>query len=284
MLHTYPTERGHAGHVARAVSAARIFAVVAALTILAATPANAQYILANINQSAASGFNDCASVAGTQFGPCDGLLYAGQPVAVDQGFARASTDFGVNKVAVGGTGSASSEWLVSYGLTGGTPGSTVNLDVSFAYDVTLAAGSNQAEFRMVLNNETLSPFIIRHATNGLGDLCNDRAPDQQVGCGAGNHNGTFFRSITASINPNNRLAFFVGASVFGTGEVDAFDTVTIESIVVPDDIEWHYNGLSGNPLNFRHATTQAVPAPFAVELLAMGLAGLAAIRRLRRRV
>lgn len=246
-----------------------------ALIVAFTQPADASYIHANINAGADGGA--CGSVNPDVGEPCAGFGYTGS-VGVDAGFAKAMTDFGINKVA-SASGNALSEWMVAYTLLGGTPGSSVDLIVNIAYDVTLSAGAlTQAEFRMVLNNNSLFPFIIRDATNGLGDRCDDRAPSQQADCGAGNHNGVYSQTITATVAPNNRLTLSVQAGLFGSGSVDAFNTVTVQSIIVPNGISWQYQGIAGNPLNFQHATT-AVPEPATLWLVTTGLAGVVVRRR-----
>lgn len=59
--------------------------------------------------------------------------------------------------------------------------------------------------------------------------------------------------------------------MFGAGFVDAYNTVEVLKITVPDGIGWEYQGLSGNPLNFQNVTSASpVPEPAAAHLFAAG--------------
>lgn len=250
-------------------------------------PVQGAYILANLQNSGA--FNACGSVNPLDPGePCAGLPDI-RPVAVagqsNGGNGSAQTDYGINKViatsGAGGGMNAYSEWMVVYGLAGGQAGSTVDLVVTLAYDVTVIAGLGTAGFRMVVNNDFFGPYDIRTTTDGfLGDSCFDRPGQNALGACAGNHNGTVSRIIQATINPNNRLTLLVSASTFGSATADAFNTVTVQSVIVPDGISWSYNGLAGNPLNFQYAPdTSGVPEPAGVVLAGLGLIAAGTLRR-----
>ncbi|MBX9602910.1 MAG: PEP-CTERM sorting domain-containing protein [Bryobacteraceae bacterium] len=248
-----------------------------ALCLIPATlaPVQGSYITGNIN-SGADGVV-CGAV-NEPFLTCP--PYNG-PLGLNIGSAALQVDFGLNRVLASAGASSSTEWMVRYGLTGAAPNTQIPLTVEIGFDLTAinAAVNAQSEFRMVLNNNSLFPFIIRIATNGLGNRCDD----QPVGapCMSGPHSGIWTQTVMASVDPNNRLYLNVGASNFGGGLVDAFNTVWIHRIIVPDGINWNYQDLAGNPLNFQHASATAVPEPGSLALLSTGL--LVVIVRGRRR-
>jgi hypothetical protein len=254
----------------------KIWNTFAVALVLAAAPASASYITGSINSGADGSV--CGAV-NEPFLICP--AYNG-PVSLDIGNARVQTDFGLNKVGVNGANQANSEWMVLYGLTGGAIGTPVNFDVEIAFDLTILVGNNnESEFRMVLNNNTLFPFIIRMATDGLGNRC-DHLVGNPAACTTGDHMGIWTQNVTAQVGSNNRMYLNVGAFTNG-GLVDAYDTVRINRIIVPDGIGWTYSdGVTGNPLNFQYAATNAVPEPSSFALFACGIA-LQAFYRLRKR-
>lgn len=246
-------------------------AVLGALVMTA--PAQASYVHANVNQG--NGPTNCGGI-NEPFLSCP--AYNG-PVMVEPG-SKAYTDFGVNKVLAQGTDSATSEWMVVYSLSG-TVGTPVNLIVEIAYDVNISPANNsETLFRMVLNNDFFGPFDISINTDGLGNTCHDLPVGAP--CTSGQHSGTWTRTVGATAGPNNRLSLIVTGNVSNGGWVDAYNTVTINRIIVPDGVTWAYDGIGGNPLNFQYASDSNVPEPAAVQLLAAGLA-VAAIGRLWRR-
>lgn len=252
-------------------------------------PVQGAYIVANLNSNPL--FTACGSYDGSSPGaPCYGSPDI-SPVSVsgqdNGGAGQALTNYGVNKVkassGAGGGMNANSEWQVSYGLTGAPIGSQVDLLVTFGYDVTVSAGAGEAGFNMVVNNDFFGPYRIRTTTDPyLGDVCFDRPGNVVVGSCAGNHNGTVSRTIQATIAPNNLLTLLVSATSFGVATSDAYNTVTVQSIIVPNGISWSYNGLAGNPLNFQYAPdTSGVPEPGSVALAGLGLIAVDFWRRRR---
>ncbi|MBS1824742.1 MAG: hypothetical protein JST93_05440 [Acidobacteria bacterium] len=238
--------------------------------IVMAGPAQAGYVHANVNVG--NGLTNCGGVD-EPFLSCP--VYNG-PVMVELGSSKAYTDFGVNKVLAQGSDSASSQWKVGYTLSG-TVGTPVSLTVEIAYDVNISPANNsETLFRMALNNDFFGTFDISINTDGLGNICDD----QPVGapCLSGQHSGIWTRTVSATAGQYNNLFLSVSASVFNGGWVDAYNTVTINRIIVPDGVTWAYDGISGNPLNFQYASDSTVPEPAAVQLLGAGLA-LAAIGR-----
>lgn len=251
------------------------------LAVASLAPVRADYIQANINNGA-NGISCGYFGTPSPGAPCDGAP-AVNPVSASaaNGALFASTDFGVDKLYLSTAGHADSQWGVLYSLSGAPIGTAVNLVVTFSYDVLISAGANsEVSVRMVVNNDTFSPFDIRVATDGLGDSCFDRAP--QVGC-SGSHVGTFSRTVSAQIGNNNRLGFDMSGAIFGSGLIDAAHTVLVSGITVPDGITWSYNSLTGNPLNFQYATTAATtPEPGSLALALTGFGFLMFVRRVRR--
>lgn len=238
----------------------------------------AGYVSASLN-SGADG-SACGST-GIDVGqlPCPTGSAIPSVVSTDSLFAYA--DFGVNKASVNGVGSAGTEWMVRYTLTGGTVGTPVNLLVQIDYEVDMAvSGVNQeSNFRMVLNYDTFGPFDISLRTYAFfGSECREYTGP----CEPGFHRGTWSRNVWAAIGSTNRLALNMGVST-SSGIVDASHTVRILRIIVPDGITWSYeDGLAGNPLNFQYAgdpPTSEVPEPGTYLLSAVGLAGIGVLRR-----
>jgi hypothetical protein len=90
--------------------------------------------------------------------------------------------------------------------------------------------------------------------------------------------------VQATIAPNNLLTLAVSASAFGNAVSDAYNTVTVQSIIVPNGISWSYNGLAGNPLNFQYAPdTSGVPEPGGMTLSGLGLIAVGAFWHRRSR-
>jgi hypothetical protein len=254
----------------------------AALLILATSTTHASYVLGSIN-SGADGVA-CGAV-NEPFLLCP--AYTG-PVGLDIGSAKVLTDFGMSRVLASAGAQAASEWMIRYALTGVEAGATVELKVEIGFDLNIAAATNsESEFRMVVNNETLFPFIIRIATDGLGNRCDHLSSAAE--CVSGDHSGVWTKSIEALVSPNNLFYLFVGAGNFGGGWVDAFNTVHVNRIIVPDGIGWAYaDGLQGNPLNFVNASDVdpgTVPEPPVAALagLALVCAALSSGARRRRR-
>ena len=128
-----------------------------------AAPVRGAYIVANLNSNPL--FTACGTYDGSSPGaPCY-LAPNVNPVSVsgqdNGGAGQALTGYGVNKViassGVGGGMNANSEWQVTYGLTGATAGSQVNLVVTFGYDVTVSVGPGEAGLSMVVNNNFFTP-------------------------------------------------------------------------------------------------------------------------------
>ncbi|MBM3786975.1 MAG: PEP-CTERM sorting domain-containing protein [Acidobacteria bacterium] len=242
----------------------------ACLLLATANPAEGSYITANINNGANGVV--CGAANGSSPGaPCYGAPNV-RPVQISLGNNFGLTDYGTNRLYAETGNQVATEWMVAFTLSGAPTGTPVSLTVNFAYDLAINAGVNsQAEFRMVANNNVLFPFIIRIATNGLGNRCDDIPPPGA--CQAGFHSGiySFTDPFGYSVGPNNRIYLSVQGSVFGSGFVDAANTVTVQSVIVPDGITWAYDtGIDGNPLNFQYASG-AVPEPASYALLGSGL-------------
>ncbi|MBL8173732.1 MAG: hypothetical protein JNK48_03630 [Bryobacterales bacterium] len=139
----------------------------------------------------------------------------------------------------------------------------------------------EAAFQMVLNYDYFGPFQISINTHGFSpNRCDDIGNTGP--CMSGPHSGVWTRTVQASAGPNNRLSLGVSGSVYGGGWVDAYNTVRINRIIVPDGVTWSYDDISGNPLNFQYDNDTNVPEPAVAHLLAAGLA-VAAILRSRRK-
>ena len=252
----------------------------------------AAYVIAVLNNNGA--FGQCGSVNPIDPGePCAGapnlgsVSVSGAGGATD-GNGAALTEYGVNKVRAssGVTGGmiAASEWQVQYSLSGAPVGTPVQLLLTLGYDVTIGASSGSADFQITVNNDVFSRYIISTTTNPFGgDSCFDRPGPTAIGQCAGNHNGTINRIIQATVGPNNRLNISVQARSFGLAAVDAYHTLSVLRILVPDGISWQYGGLAGNPLNFEYeASPTAVPEPGGMALLGLGLVAAGVNRRWRR--
>jgi hypothetical protein len=267
-----------------------------ALMIVCLSTLQASYVTANINSGGNGGV--CGSVSPIDPGEaCAGAPNV-SPVGVAATFsdangsydARAQAGYGLNRVYVASTATnsgvqAATEWMVVYTLTGGTPGTAVEFLLSIDYDVSVSvSGSSFAGFRMVLNGDVYFPYDINTTGNGFAsDSCFDRPGQTALGACAGRHTGTITRTVSASIGPNNRLGLSVGAGTFGSGAVDAYHTITVAAVTLPNGIGWEYQGVAGNPLNFRNASdASAVPEPAALQLMGAGLSvAVIVIRRKR---
>lgn len=267
---TYPTTR-----LALATPG---FAAAVLGAILLAAPAQASYISANVN--AHLGPTACGATVGETIFPFNTCPAVNGPVSVEPG-SKAYTDFGVNKVYAGGSDQATSEWSVEYTVSG-APGEQVNLILEIGYDLNIAAAF-EAGFRMVLNYDYFSPFTISINTHGFSpNRCDDIGNTGP--CMSGPHSGAWTPMVQAIAGQVNRLTLSVSGSVFGGGWVDAYNTVTMNRIIVPDGTTWSYQNLSGNPLNFQYANDTSVPEPAAAHLLAAGVAmAIIARRRLSRK-
>jgi hypothetical protein len=257
---------------------------VLALAMTSIGTAHADYVYAFVNYPSISpGLSACTSINEPFILGCQNPL--AQPTSVSYGnVVAASTDFGIDKVyATGpgsGTGAATSQWLVHFGLGGAPSGTQVDLTLTMNYDVFISAGSNNSEsgFEMYPGANTLAAFLIRTTTDGLGDTCSDRPGFTAQGACSGMHQGSWSWVIPATVGSDNILTFTADAGVYGTGLVDAYHTATVQSIVVPDGITWSYPNLGGNPLNFESEST-TVPEPSALGELGLGIILIGVVRR-----
>lgn len=222
----------------------------------------------------------------------------GQLVATGSGgiSAEAVTDYGLNKAYATSSDpntnmKALSDWVVNFTLSGNglTPGTPVPLNVEYIYDanvgVSAATGHADFSFRLGPNAQGGTIFFgVSSSTWGGGfmDQCPTRFPqggDHPPGACAGDFAGNGFATDTLSVIGSNTIEGFLEANGSG-GTSDAFNTFRILGIVVPDGVDWSYgSGVTGNPLNFQHAATSAVPEPSTFGLLGGVMATLLLFRK-----
>jgi hypothetical protein len=206
---------------------------------------------------------------------------AGQLVTTGSGgnLAKAVTDYGVNKAYATSTDpnnffQAISDWGINFMLSGNglTPGTSVPLSIQYSYDAnvgtTNAQGNAAFSFRIGPNALGQNQDIFRARSNTFGggffDECETRFPqggDHPPGACAGSFSGTGFVTDSQTVIGQNFLEAMLTVNT-GAGTADAFSTGLILGIIVPDGVTWTYSpGITGNPLNFEHATSSAVPEP-----------------------
>lgn len=209
-------------------------------------------------------------------------------------FAEALVAYGLNRTyAMSRTADtftqAESVWSIDFALAGGTPGSSVSLGIQYSFDASLALlpGSDYAHFEYTLDGSSHiggTIFGIRATTfsSGGNDECRSRVPSGGVPDGF--CQGSYSSSGTIPVNNIFTVGGNTLTSTLGTasaaGTADAFNTARLLSITVPDGITWRYGpDITGNPLNFQHATQSAVPEPSTFGLLGGVMATLLLFRK-----
>lgn len=228
---------------------------------------------------------------------------AGQLVTTGSGanVAEAQTVFATNKAyATSGDVNtfmqAISDWDLDFTLSGSglTPGTPVALSIHYAYDanvsVTAPTGNAAFSFRIGPNALGQNQDIFRARSNTFGsgffDQCETRFPqggDHVAGACAGTFSGEGFVNDPQAVIGQNNLEVLLTVNT-AAGTADAFNTGRILNILVPDGVDWAYGpGITGNPLNFEHVTSSAVPEPSTLGFLiaAVGAAALKLRRKFR---
>ena len=226
---------------------------------------------------------------------------AGQLVTTGSGanVAEAVTVYATNKAyATSGDTStfmqAVSDWDLGFTLSGNglTPGTPVPLSIHYMYDaeigVTNAIGNAAFSFRIGPNALGQNQDIFRARSNTFGsaflDQCETRFPqggDHAAGACAGSFSAEGFVNDPQAVIGQNNLEVLLTVNT-AAGTADAFNTGRILNILVPDGVEWAYGqGVTGNPLNFEHATSSAVPEPSTWAFLAAAMGAIVLFRRKR---
>jgi hypothetical protein len=236
--------------------------------LLAASPAQASAILSA---------TECIA---TVYLDSDSSVVAGQTVtstAANCG-ASARSSFGELKAYASSTDGGTSakgtaSWWIDFTLSDPTMGANAatTIFVPINYEYSLSAGSVSSSFARFSMTQDYFTYYASYSSSGNpfgGNTC--PAPVGLPGCN-GVYQGTVLIPVSARVNTTGPNTFFltIGAEAVA-GVSDAFNTITIGEVIVPDSMTWSYSDLSGNPMGFRYAPT-SVPEPATATLLAGGL-------------
>jgi hypothetical protein len=218
----------------------------------------------------------------------DSSVVAGQTVSssATNCFASASSDFGVLKAYASSTdGNTSAKgtasWSIDFMLMDPTLGANTptTIFVPIDYDYALSANSGASFARFGMTQDYIT-YYASYSSSGSpfgGNTC--PSPVGVPGCN-GLYEGTVLIPVPALVNTTGPNRFFLTiAAEAAAGVTDAFNTITIGNVILPDSMIFSYPDLPGNPMNF--GRQPSVPEP-ATATLVLGGALIAAFGRRRR--
>jgi hypothetical protein len=174
---------------------------------------------------------------------------------------------------------ATASWWIDFILTDPTvgPNTPTTVFVPINYDYLITAGDIDSFARFAMTQDYFTYYASYSSSSNPfgGNTC--PAPVGLPGCN-GFYQGTVMIPVSARVNAGANTFFLTISAETGAGVADAFNTITIGNVILPDSMDFSYPDLSGNPMNFAHANP-SVPEPAMLSLLGTGLLTLVARRR-----